>query len=60
MKCPLCKYKSKVRDSRLFGNRVKRYRECKFCMTRFITYETLELSSIPEYLRNKIEGGNSL
>ena len=43
MKCPECGYEdSKVIDSRLAENKIRRRRECLSCKCRFTTYEMVE------------------
>jgi transcriptional repressor NrdR len=51
MKCPVCGKKAKVIDVREVGNRIKRRRECTSCLTRFNTFEGLDYTSIPEWIR---------
>jgi transcriptional regulator NrdR family protein len=41
MKCPKCRGKTCVKDSRSFGKLVKRNRACLKCGTRFVTYEEI-------------------
>lgn len=42
MKCPECKAKTKVYDSRPHGTTVRRSRQCQKCNHRFITIEVQE------------------
>lgn len=51
MKCPICEGKTKVINSRGRVELVRRLRECKECLTRFTTYEKIEIESIPKYIR---------
>ena len=47
MQCPFCRAQNtKVVDSRLVGEgeQIRRRRECLKCLSRFTTYETVELS----------------
>ena len=47
MKCPFCNYsESKVTDSRnaVEMNAIRRRRECLKCMSRFTTFETIDLT----------------
>lgn len=44
MRCPFCSvYDTRVLDSRIVGNQVRRRRQCESCGERFTTYETVEL-----------------
>lgn len=54
MKCPLCKVNTRVINSRTKEDVVARRRECPECLSRFTTSETIDQSSITEYLRKKI------
>ena len=56
MNCPICNSKTVVIDSRNHKKGWKRRRECTECMTRFNTFEGLDVRSLPEYLRFKLEG----
>jgi transcriptional regulator NrdR family protein len=50
MRCPVCKGKTHVINSRVKKNNiVKRRRECEDCLTRFDTLEKLVFESIGEY-----------
>lgn len=45
MKCPFCLYDdSKVTDSRVTKNAVRRRRECLSCQKRFTTFEMIDLT----------------
>ena len=44
MNCPTCHKETKVIDSRVDEQTVRRRRECIACQTRFTTYERIELS----------------
>ena len=44
MDCPNCHKETKVIDSRVDDQTVRRRRECTACQTRFTTYERIELS----------------
>ena len=57
MNCPICNSKTKVINSRLIKNRIRRRRECTDCFTRFNTYEELEYNSLPAYVRYRLENG---
>ncbi|UUG68580.1 transcriptional repressor [Halomonas phage YPHTV-1] len=48
MKCPICDGKTKVRDCRESRGRFKRYRECLVCLTRFVTYERVDMETLWE------------
>lgn len=54
MTCPLCNKETQVIHTKKMENRIKRRRECPSCLTRFNTYEGLDITSIPEYLRERI------
>jgi len=61
VKCPVCGARTKVIDSRIRTESVKRVRECADCLTRFRTYEKIDKTSInpyvlKKYLSNNLEG----
>lgn len=45
MKCPKCKSKSKVYDSRANGETIRRRRRCLKCKHRYATIEILEVKA---------------
>ncbi|MDX8367836.1 hypothetical protein [Cytobacillus sp. IB215665] len=53
MKCPICESKSQVLDSRPEKKGIRRNRECKECLTRFTTHETLVIRSMDKHLIQK-------
>lgn len=53
MKCPLCKVKLYILDTRACDNDVTRRRECPECLTRFETTETI--TRIPTYMRDELK-----
>lgn len=65
MNCPTCYKETKVVDSRVDEQTVRRRRECVNCQTRFTTYERVELSMavrkrdgrVESYDRQKMLGG---
>ncbi|MEA3442059.1 MAG: transcriptional regulator NrdR [Chloroflexota bacterium] len=47
MKCPYCDgIQSKVVDSRAVNDGIRRRRQCRFCGTRFTTYERIQMHKI--------------
>ena len=54
MNCPVCGSKTTVMGSRIKGKRMNRRRECTECLTRFNTFEGIDVLSIPEHLRNRV------
>jgi|TARA_Y100000031_G_scaffold43600_1_gene50050 transcriptional repressor NrdR len=67
MKCPYCAFPdSKVTDSRVVENGIRRRRECQRCDLRFTTYERLQATALmvakqdnrrEEYNREKLASG---
>ena len=67
MKCPYCSFPdSKVTDSRVVENGIRRRRECQRCGLRFTTYERLQATALmvakqdsrrEEYNREKLAAG---
>lgn len=55
MKCPVCKTRSRVIDSREPNLHLVIHRtyECPECFTRFKSSEKVLFESIPSYIRNK-------
>lgn len=52
--CPVCSGNTRVINTRPKENTIRRRRECTECLTRFSTYEKMDIDSIPEYVRDKI------
>ena len=47
MRCPYCTYaESKVTDSRVVENGIRRRRECQRCGLRFTTYERIQATAL--------------
>ncbi len=47
MKCPFCSFSdSKVTDSRMVENGIRRRRECQRCSLRFTTYERIQATAL--------------
>jgi transcriptional repressor NrdR len=46
MRCPHCTADSKVVDSRVVDDGIRRRRECLACASRFTTYERVEMASV--------------
>ena len=67
MRCPFCTYNdSKVTDSRVVENGIRRRRECQRCGLRFTTYERIQATSLmvakqdnrrEEFNREKLTAG---
>ena len=56
MKCPVCRHKTRVTNSRSNGAfHTFRYRECTKCLTRFKTVEVIEHKSMDDYILSKME-----
>jgi len=63
MRCPVCEGNVRTIDSRtpkknpqgrrIEGNTVFRRKECKDCLTRFDTNETIIMDSLPDYVKEK-------
>ena len=60
--CPNCKMRTFVIDSRSYNGIVRRRRMCKFCNTRFNTYEVHEenIDSLLLLLQHKDDINNTL
>ncbi len=54
MKCPICKTKTRVLDSREYGKGMRRHRECPECLTRFHTTEFIVINTLDKHLKDKI------
>jgi len=54
MNCPVCNGKTRTLDVRHHSFRTRRRRECVECLTRFTTYEGVDITSLPPYLQNKV------
>ena len=67
MRCPYCTYaESKVTDSRVVENGIRRRRECQRCGLRFTTYERIQATALmvskqdnrrEEFNREKLTAG---
>ena len=67
MKCPYCSFSdSRVTDSRMVENGIRRRRECQRCKLRFTTYERIQATALmvakqdnrrEEFDREKLTGG---
>ena len=44
---------TRVINTRPKENTIRRRRECTECLTRFSSYEKMDIDSIPEYVRGK-------
>jgi transcriptional regulator NrdR family protein len=56
MKCLVCGGKLRVADVRTRkSNRVWRWRECVDCFTKYTTYETIDISKIDPYIKEKLQ-----
>lgn len=56
MKCPICQKETKVIDSRSHKKGTCRRRERLECLTRFTTYEKIEMKSLDKHLLSKLGG----
>ena len=54
MDCPICNTPTKVTDTSKHAKGRKRRRECPDCLTRFTTYENMNINSLPVSLRIKV------
>lgn len=59
MKCPVCQSDTKVIDSRNHIKGTCRRRECLDCLTRFTTYEKIEMKSLDKHLLARLGGYKS-
>jgi transcriptional regulator NrdR family protein len=57
MNCPICNGKTRILNVRHNSLRTRRRRECTECLTRFTTYEGLDIQSLPPYLQKKMKRG---
>jgi len=55
MRCVVCGGKTRVNTSGMKGSKVRRYRECTDCLTRFVTFEEINYKSLPDYIRKKVK-----
>lgn len=60
MKCPLCNGKLKIIESRQCGERKRRIRECLDCLSRYPTYEMINVYEWDPYIRVRLERKKAL
>lgn len=60
MKCPLCNGKLKNIETRHLDNRKRRIRECLDCLSRYPTYEMINVYECEPYIRKQIEKRKAL
>lgn len=60
MKCPFCETETNIIDSRKHEKGQLRRRECQDCLTRFNTFETIDLESLDKHLADRLRVSEKL